>query len=187
MTFLVSLWLPILLSAVFAFVVSSILHMVLTYHRSDFRKAPDEDGVIAALRPFNLPVGDYMIPCGEGPKDYKNPEFMEKMTKGPVALLTVWEPGPPRMGKSLVLWFLYCVVVSIFAAYITDRALAPGAHYLTVFRFAGATSFIGYSLALLQNSIWFKRQWSSTFKSMFDGLLYALVTAGTFGWLWPAM
>lgn len=42
------------------------------------------------------------------------------------------------------------------------------------------------ALALLQNSIWYKRKWSSTLKSMADGLVYALVTAGTFGWLWPA-
>jgi hypothetical protein len=28
-------------------------------------------------------------------------------------------------------------------------------------------------------------KWSATLKNMFDGLLYALVTAGTFGWLWP--
>jgi hypothetical protein len=73
----------------------------------------------------------------------------------------------------------------VFAAYISSRALKTGAHYLDVFRFAGTTAFAGYSLALLQNSIWVKRRWGSTLKSMFDGLIYALLTAGTFGWLWP--
>ena len=49
----------------------------------------------------------------------------------------------------------------------------------------GTTAFMGYSLALLPESIWYKRRWSRTFKSMFDGLIYALLTAGVFGWLWP--
>jgi hypothetical protein len=56
---------------------------------------------------------------------------------------------------------------------------------MRVFRIASATAFTGYSLALLQNSIWYKRNWSATLKSMADGLLYALLTGGVFGWLWP--
>jgi hypothetical protein len=117
----------------------------------------------------------------------KDPAFIEKMTKGPVALVTVMKSGPPSMAGNLILWFFYGLLVSIFAAYITSRALDPGAHYLQVFRFAGATAFFGYSVALLQNSIWYSRKWNSTIKSMFDGFIYALVTAGTFGWLWPGM
>jgi hypothetical protein len=115
----------------------------------------------------------------------KKPEFIAKMTKGPVVLMTVLPPGPPTMGSSLALWFLYCVLVGIFAGYIAGRALTPGAHYLEVFRFAGAAAFAGYALALLQNSIWYKRSWMTTIKSMADGLIYALLTAGSFGWLWP--
>jgi len=187
MVTIVSLWLPILLSAVFVFVVSSIMHMFLRYHESDFKKVPSEDEVQESLRKFDIPPGDYMLPRGEGMKSMKDPAFIEKMTKGPVAIMTVVKNGPPSMGKSLFLWFLYSVLVSITAAYIASRALDPGAHYLQVFRFAGATAFYGYSLALLQNSIWYSRKWSSTIKSMFDGFIYALVTAGTFGWLWPGM
>jgi hypothetical protein len=89
------------------------------------------------------------------------------------------------MGLSLTLWFLYCIVMGVFAAYVSGRALGPGAHYLSVFRFAGCTAFAGYALALWQNSIWYKRAWTTTLKSTFDGLVYALLTAGTFGWLWP--
>lgn len=182
-----SLWLPILLSAVFVFIASSIIHMVLGYHRADFGKVPDEDGVMDALGKFNIPPGDYVIPCAGSTKEMSSPEFIEKCNKGPVAFMTVIENGPPKMGGSLAMWFIYCIVVSIFAAYIGGRALAPGANYLDVFRFVGCTAFIGYTLALLQNSIWYKRNWGATFKSMFDGLIYGLLTAGTFGWLWPAM
>ena len=182
---LTALWLPILLAAVFVFIASSIIHMVLGYHRSDLRKVAAEDEVMDALRKFNIPPGDYQFPCASGPAGMKSPEFQEKWKKGPVAIFTILKSEAPSMGKSLVLWFLYCVVVSVFAAYISGRALGPRANYLDVFRFAGTTAFAAYSLALLQNSIWLGRSWSTTFKSMFDGLIYALLTAGTFGWLWP--
>jgi hypothetical protein len=115
----------------------------------------------------------------------KAPAFVEKMKKGPVMVMTVMPNGPWSMGPSLAQWFVYCVVVGAIAAYIAGRALGPGAPYLVVFRFAGATAFAGYALALWQNSIWYKRAWSTTIKSTFDGLVYALLTAGTFGCLWP--
>jgi hypothetical protein len=75
--------------------------------------------------------------------------------------------------------------VSYFAAYVTGHALESGANYLAVFRFAGTTAFLGYSLALLQESIWHKRNWGTTLKMVGDGLVYGALTAGTFGWLWP--
>jgi hypothetical protein len=180
-----SLWIPIVLSAVIVFVASSIMHMVLPYHRNDLRKVPKEDEVMEALRRFNIPPGDYAMPLPGSMGGMKKPEFVEKMKAGPVVFMTVAPSGPPSMTSSLVLWFLYSVVVSIFAAYIAGRALQPGARYLEVFRFAGCTAFTAYSLALLQNSIWYKRNWGTTIKSMFDGLVYGLLTAGTFGWLWP--
>lgn len=183
---LMSLWLPILLSAVIVFVASSIIHMLLPYHRNDFGKVPQEDEVMDALRRFSIPPGDYAIPCAGTPKEMGSPEFIEKTTKGPVALVTVMRSGPPSMTGSLVQWFLYSVLISVFSGYVASRALTPGAHYLEVFRFAGTVAFAGYGLALLQNSIWYKRSWSTTLKSMFDSFVYALLTAGTFGWLWPA-
>lgn len=186
MVSVMSLWLPILLSAVIVFVASSIIHMLLPYHRNDFRKVPEEDQVMEALRKIGVPPGDYVIPSAGHPKEMKNPAFIERMTKGPVGFLTVIPSGPPSMGRSLALWFLYCVVVGVFAAYIASRALEPGDRYLSVFRFAGCTAFIGYAVALWQNTIWYRRAWCSTLKSTFDGLVYALLTAGTFGWLWPS-
>jgi hypothetical protein len=89
------------------------------------------------------------------------------------------------MGANLVQWFLYSVVISVFAAYVTGRVLQPGADYLEVFRVAGTVTFMGYAMALPQFSIWYKRSWATTLRSMGDGLLYALLTGGTFGWLWP--
>ncbi|MBI3492635.1 MAG: hypothetical protein HY047_12780 [Acidobacteria bacterium] len=185
MVSVISLAVPILLSALIVFVTSSLMHMVLRYHQSDYREVPRADAVQDALRPFNIPPGDYFLPRPASPRDMKSPEFIEKMKKGPVIFMTVMQSGPPTMGQSLILWFVYCVVVGFFSAYVTGRALTPGANYSTVFRFIGTSAFMGYSLALLQFSIWYHRNWGTTIKSVFDGLVYALLTAGTFGWLWP--
>jgi hypothetical protein len=184
MTFLHTLWLPILLSSVFVFIASSIIHMVLPWHKSDYTKVPEEDKVIGALRPLAIPPGDYMVPSCK-PEEMKSPEFIEKLNKGPVMVVTVIPNGPFSMGKSLLLWFLYLVVVSIFAGYITFHALPVGAGYRSVFRFAGATSFMGFSLAIWQMSIWYRRKWWTTIKATIDGLIYAGLVGGTFGWLWP--
>ena len=180
-----SLWLPILISSVVVFFASWILHMLLPYHRSDFGKVPREDDVQGALRGFAIPPGDYMIPCGGGPEAMKDPAFQERFKKGPVVVMTVFGPGADNMGTSLFQWFLYLLVVGVLVAYITTRALPMGAPYLEVFRFAGCTAFIAYAIALWQDSIWYKRKWSTTIKNTFDGLIYALLTAGIFGWLWP--
>ncbi len=182
---LTALWAPILLAAVIVFVASSVIHMVLPFHRSDYAPMPDENGVLEALRKFSLAPGDYHFPHATSMKALKDAAFMEKMTKGPVGFMTVLPSGPPAMGKNLAQWFVYSVVVGIFAAYVAGRALPPGAHYLKVFRFAGVTAFTGYALALWQNTIWYRRAWTTTLKSTIDGFVYGLLTAGTFGWLWP--
>jgi len=180
-----SLWFPILLSAVFVFLVSSFIHMVLPYHKGDFKKLPDEDGVMNALRNLNIPPGEYSFPRAESMKEMSSPEFKSKLEKGPAAFITVLRNEAPSMTGGLILWFVYSLLIGVIAAYVASRAVGMDANYLSVFRFTGVTAFACYSIALLQNSIWYKRAWSVTFKSMFDGLIYAFVTAGTFGWLWP--
>jgi len=179
------LWVPILASAVFVFVASSVVHMALPWHKSDYPKLPNEDRVMDALRPLAIPPGDYMMPRPSSRSDLQSPEFVEKMKKGPVMMLTVMPSGSMSMRRNLSMWFLYCVVIGVFAAYVAGRALPPGTDYLQAFRFVGATAFIGYSVALWQMSIWYRRAWLTTIKATVDGLIYALLTAGTFGWLWP--
>lgn len=184
---LMSLWLPILVAAALVFIASSIAHTVLPHHRSDFSEAPDEDAIMDALREAGVQPGtDYVVPHA-GPEELKSPEFQAKYAKGPAAIVSVLPAGPPSMGKSLVGWFVYCVVVSVFAAYVAGRAVEAGGDYLSVFRFAGVTAFAGYALALWQSNIWFGRSLSTTVKSNLDGIVYALLTGGVFGWLWPAM
>ena len=82
-----------------------------------------------------------------------------------------------------VLGFL--LAIAIFAACVAIKSLAAGADYAAVFKLVGVTAFGGYALALWQMSIWYRRAWSTTIKATIDGVVYALLTAGTFGWLWP--
>jgi hypothetical protein len=180
-----ALWLPILLSAVIVFVASSILHMLLPIHKSDYRKLPDEEKVLDCLRSAGVTPGrEYRFPfCSM--KEMKETAAQEKFKRGPVGVLTITPSGAPNMGKNLAQWFLYCIVVSIFAAYLTGRTRVAGTEYLEVFRVAGCSAFLAYSLALVQNAIWRGETWGVTFKHVLDGLVYGLLTGGTFGWLWP--
>jgi hypothetical protein len=182
---LASLWLPILLSAVFAFLASFVLHMLLPFHRGDMKKVPREDDLLEAMRRLDIAPGDYAAPYAGGPEAMKDPAFVDKMKKGPQVLMTVAAGAPPSMTRELAQWFVYLVVVSVVAAYVAGRALGPGAEYLDVFRFAGTTAFASYALGLPQDSIWYRKNWAATARSMIDGLVYALLTAGVFGWLWP--
>ena len=185
MTALSALVVPTLLSAVIVFVASSIIHIVLPWHKSDYPRVPNEDRVRDALRPLAIPPGDYMVPRAANMQDMKSPEFMAKISEGPVMVVTVMPNGPWSMGKNLAQWFVYSAVIGVFAAYVAGAALPPGAPYLRVFQLVGVSAFMGYALALWQLSIWYRRDWMTTIKSNVDGLIYALLTAGTFGWLWP--
>lgn len=179
------LWLPVLLSAVVVFLASSVIHMALPVHKNDWKKVPDEDAAQAAFRTLGISPGDYALPCAGSSSEMKSPAFTEKMAKGPVVFMTVLPGGQSFMGSALALWFVYCVVVSVFGAYVGGRALGASASYLDVFRFVGTITFGCYAMALPQASIWYKRNWGTTLRSMFDGLIYGSLTAGTFGWLWP--
>jgi len=179
-----SLWLPIVVAAVIVFVASSVIHMAPLWHRRDFLGLPQQDQIAAALRPHNIPPGDYFLPWTEH-QNMRSSEFQEKMRQGPVAMLTVLPNGPVVMAGPLILWFLYLIVVGVFAAQLAGHVLPAGTPYPQVFKVVLIAAFMGYSLALVQNSIWLRRSWVVTLKGCFDGLIYAALTAGTFGWLWP--
>jgi hypothetical protein len=187
MVSLTSLWLPILLSAVAVFVVSSIIHMALKYHNTDFSALPNEGEVLAALGKQNIPVGEYIFPhfgAAQG-NPMKDPAYIEKRNRGPAGILSVMPNGMPPMSKFLVQWFIYSLVVSLFAAYLASRALPVGADAAEVFRFTATVGFLGYGLALVHDSIWYARRWSTTIKNLFDALLYGAATAAVFVWMWP--
>jgi hypothetical protein len=180
-----ALWLPILLSAILVFFASSIIHMVLPHHKSDYKKLPKEDQALEEIGKIGVPPGEYAFPFPEDRKSMNSPEMIKKYNEGPVGMLTVLPSRPPAMGKSLIIWFIYSVVIGIFTAYITGRTLAANAPYLTVFRIAATTAFMAYAFAHTHKAIWEGRSWGTTIKYYFDGLIYGLLTAGTFAGLWP--
>ena len=186
MTAVTALWLPILVSAVLVFVASAIIHMATPWHAGDYRRVPDEDRLAGALRGVGLPPGDYMLPRSSSMKEMNTPEFRKKMEDGPVTIFTVLPNGQWGMGGQLAQWFVFTLVVGLFAGYVAGLALPPGADYRVVFRFVSVTAFLGYALALWEMSIWYRRSWMTTVRSTVDGLVFALLTAGVFGWLWPA-
>ncbi|MDE2753893.1 MAG: hypothetical protein OXI83_15065 [Gemmatimonadota bacterium] len=179
-----SLWLPILVAAVFVFVASSAIHMFLNWHKNDFSGVPDEDGVMDALRGFDIPPGNYSLPHAADMAAMRSEAFQEKVKRGPAAMITVL-PRQNNMNKALGQWFVYCLVVGLFAAYVTGLALGPGAEYMAVFKISSTAAFMGYALAHAQDAIWQSQGWAATARSMADGLIYGLLTGGAFGWLWP--
>jgi hypothetical protein len=184
MVSLTSLWLPILLSAVLVFITSSVIHMVLKYHKNDYDKTAQEDAILNALQ--GVPPGEYVLPFMMGPESAKDPVVKAKLERGPRAMVRVMADSlGTSFRNALIGWFIYALVVGLFVAYLTGRALGPGVEYLEVFRFAGTTAFLGYGLAMAQESVWFGRRWSNTLRALFDALIYGLLTAGVFGWLWP--
>lgn len=179
------LWLPILLSAVFVFVASSILHMVVQIHKRDYKQLPGEEKITETMRGEGVEPGMYIFPFAGSMKDMGTPEMIEKYNQGPVAWLTVLPNGPMAIGKSLFQWFLYTVVIGFVVAYVATLALSGGATYGTVFRLTGTVALLAYAFSPLPESIWKGQDWGVTLKFVFDGVVYGLVTAGTFGWLWP--
>jgi hypothetical protein len=186
MVSLTALWLPIVLSAVAVFIASSVIHMVLKYHNSEYRPLPDEEAVLGALRNGKIGPGFYSFPYAADMKEMATPEMTEKYKLGPVGTANINPSGPPAMGKHLVQWFVYCVMAGVFAGYLASRTLEPGTDYLQVFRVVGCSSFLAYTFAHFSDAVWGFKPWSMTFKYVIDGVIYCFLTAGVFGWLWPA-
>lgn len=185
MVSLAHLWLPIIVAAVFVFVASSLIHMVLKWHNSDYHALPHEEEVRTALRKDAPAPGQYVIPhCGDM-KEMGKPEVQQKYKDGPVAFILVSPNGVPNMGKALGQWFVYALAVAFMAAYVASRTLAPGTHYLQVFRVVATVSFLTYVGGSIQMGIWMGKPWRSVAKDVLDGFIYGLVSGGAFGWLWP--
>jgi hypothetical protein len=181
------LWLPMLLSAIAVFIVSSIIHMATPWHKGDFRKLPDEDGVMRALRPFAIPPAEYLMPRPASAGDMKSPEYLAKRNEGPVVLMTVYQPGPFNMGKFMGQWFLFLLVVSAAVGVLGWAALGRGAPEHRIFHIIAYTTFLAYAVATWPISIWYQRPWATTFRTTIDGLIYAIVTGLIFVWLWPGL
>jgi hypothetical protein len=176
-----SMWLPIIASAVMVWIMSALIWTVLPWHKKDFAKTGDEEAVRAALK--GLQPGTYSLPHCADHSAFNDPDMQRKMEEGPQAFITVIPSGLPKMGGKMALSFVNSLVVGMLCAYMVTRTLGADAEYLAVFRISGTVAFIAYGYAFVMDSVWFGRPWGHTAKSMFDALLYGLLTGGAFGWL----
>ncbi|QDU84293.1 hypothetical protein Pla163_14000 [Planctomycetes bacterium Pla163] len=179
-----ALWLPILAAAAAVFVLSSVVWMVLPWHKNDYRKLPNEEAVRAAMGGA-VPPGQYCLPHASGPEQWKDPEYLRKVQEGPVAMLSVMPNATPNMGANLGAWFLYSLVVGTLTAYVAGHSLDPRASFGSVLRLAGTVAVMGYALAILPGAIWHGRRWTPVLKEAFDGCLYGAATGLVFAALWP--
>ena len=181
-----SLWLPVVVSAVAVWLVSAVLHMVLKYHRADYRQLSNEEGVGQALRPAASAPGVYIIPHCDDMSQMKDPAVLKRYEDGPVAIITVMRNGLPNMGKHLGQWLAFCLLVSFVTSYVARHSLDPGAAGMEVLRLTGTIAFIGYGFGYFQDSIWKGIPWSNSLRGILDAAVYALVTGLVFRFLWPA-
>jgi hypothetical protein len=184
---MIALWLPIIVAAVGVFIASSIVHTMLPYHRSDMRRlsADKEDAVLDALRRVEVAPGDYGVPHPGSAAGMRDPAFVAKASKGPRVVMTVSPGEAPSMGPYLAQWFVYCLIVSACVGLLTWHIAGPGATFGFVFHMAAPIGFLTFGMALPQMSIWYRRSWATTLKSLFDSAIYGAVTGAAFGWLWP--
>ena len=183
-----ALWLPVLVAAVLTFIGSALVWTAFHWHDADWRLVPDEPALQEFLRKAGLGRGQYMFPHMEPkPADRAAAQktWEERYARGPVGVLILGRPGRMSMPKMMGQMGALVLVVSFFIAYIAAHALPFGASYLAVFRIVGATAFVAYGSAQFVDSIWFYRSWRTTWLNVLDALLYACLTAGAFGWLWP--
>jgi len=178
-----SLWLPIVVAAVLVFIASSLIWTVIGWHNSDWRKLPDEESARNALK--GVPTGEYSVPHAGNNKERASKEWQARFQEGPAVMMTIVRPSL-SMGRQLGQWFVYLLVISLLIAYVAGSTLPGGTHYLKVFQVTGTVGVLAYAGNAAMQSIWFGHAWSRTVKDIVDGVIYGLLTAGVFGWLWPA-
>lgn len=180
------LWMPIVVGTVLAWISSMLIHIALKYHNSDYQRLENEDEVMGSVAKGNPGLGIHTFPYAVDMSAMKDPAVQEKFARGPVGFVTVFPTGMPNMGKLVPMQVGYFFLGCILIAYAATLGLAPGSDYLVVFRFVATVGFLAFGWAVVPFSIWFGHPWSTCCKYLLDALIYGLVVAGSFAWLWPA-
>lgn len=180
---LLSLWSPIVLSAVGVFLAGNLVWIVLRYHKSDWKKLPDEDAIRDSLK--DLEAGGYSVPFCADFKQRDDPVWQAKYEAGPVLIINAFKRGPVSSVKPLAQWMAFCLVISTLVAYVAGISLAAGTPFIKVFQVTATIGLLAYSGSSALSSIWFGQPWRRTANDILDGLIYGFLTAAIFGWLWP--
>jgi hypothetical protein len=180
-----ALWMPIVVSAVFVFIALTLIHALLGWHKGDMSAVPGEAQVMEMLRGLKVQPGDYRFPFSNDVEEMKSPAFEEKMKQGAVGIMTIRPNGDINMGKMFGLWFVYSLVIATLAAFVAGQGHGRGAPFLDVFCASALVAFCCYVVGLWQSWIWWGQSTRFAVTYSLDGIIYALVTGATFGWLWP--
>ena len=183
---IMQLLLPAALGAVLAWIASASLHVALKFHNADYKALANEDEIAAAIRAANPEKGVHSVPFVPDMKDMANPDMQKKFETGPVSFITIFDNGMPNMPKLLVQQILYFLIGALLVGYCASLALEPGAEYLDVFRFVSAVGFLAFGWAVVPFSIWYGHTWATCARYLVDALIYGLLIAGAYAWLWPA-
>ncbi len=185
MVTLTMLWLPILVSAVLVHIASTIFWMLAPHHKNDWRGFTNEPALTDALRASGAVPGQYMVPWHGNAGGMKSPEFAERLEKGPNAFITVGPSGPVAMGPNIAFTFLTFLLVSLVLGFIAHCALTLDAEPRRIWCVIGAAAGLAHTTGAIPNAIWFQTPRSTMAKNVFDGIVYAVITAAVFVWLWP--
>jgi hypothetical protein len=182
---LVHLWLPILLTAVFVFIASSLIHMVFKWHNSDYKSLSNEDAVQTALRASINGPGQYLLPHCTDMKDMKDEAMLKKYREGPVGFLVICPSGMPNMGKMLGLWFVMNLAVAAITALLALQSFGLQGNAHQAGHLIGMTTLLAYGGGSVALGIWMGKPWISVAKDLLDAVIYGTISAFTFMWLWP--
>lgn len=185
MSDVLQLWLPIVLTSVFIFIASSLIHMVFKWHNSEYGKLANEDAVAAAIRAGNALPGQYVFPHCMDMKEMQSDEMMKKYREGPIGLLTLRRNGPPAMGPALIMWFLFTLILAAITALIAVKSIGLEAHAHTAAHLVGLVTLLAYGAGSVQAGIWMGKPWGSVAKDLLDSFIYAVISAATFLYFWP--
>jgi hypothetical protein len=180
------LWLPILATGVLIFVASSLIHMVFKWHNSDYRPLGNEDEVRAAIRHGAPAPGQYLLPYCADVKDMQGTEMRKKYVEGPIAFLTVRANGVPTMAPALTQWFIYTVAIAAITGGIALQTYGLKGDPRHAAHLVGVMSLLAYAAGSVQMGIWMGKPWRSVGKDVLDGVIYGVISAFTFMWLWPS-
>ena len=190
MDFLLSLWLPILLSAASVWIVSTIFGMPFLHHKNDWIGLPtaptggSEDAFMDFLRKSGIKPGNYLFP------DFRSREAMESekvgkaLKEGPVGHLSLWQP-PLSMGGKMGGTFIVHLVVSTLIAYLASVALPRAAGFAKVFQVVGTAGILAYCFSFIPSAIWFGAYRRTIVASTLDGIVFGAITGAIFAWRWP--
>jgi hypothetical protein len=158
---LAQLWLPILIATVCVFFTSSIIWMLLPYHKPDIKFIPNETEFDEAMA-----------------------KLKARWKSGPWGTINVMGQQP-NFAINLLKTFIAYGLITTMVAYIAGMSVGPGAEYMHVFRAVATAGVLGHCMGGLANAFFMGTPTRFIFTSFIDGVIFALITAGVIASMWP--